>query len=443
MRFLLALVSLAFALSARAETPEDVFTKRIVPIFQSPNPSSCVQCHLSGVDLKDYIRPTHRETFLSLRDQGLVDLDNPEKSKILHLIDMGKEAKKATDIQKKNREAEFEAFAAWVKASCADKELRRAPKLKAAELARPAKPDAVIRHARQDRVLESFENTVWALRFRCAGCHTPEGIAVRRKNKPDEELGEHMAWIRPTAAETLAFLARSPLVDTKKPEKSLLLLKPLADEVKHGGGVKFLVGDQGYKAFRGFLDDYAAVVNSKYATADELPKKSKEVQFGTEAWLKIQNTPPAWADKYVAVKLFAWNAREAKWEAKPTATTDRKVWGGGKLWQHNLTLLTAPESGDATVRISNARSSPSFMMGVGQMAGRMLSPSRRSPVTIASKVWLSGSTASTCTYSSFAPPRSMWTNRPTSRPRRFAPYDAVETVCGVGLPVTAWKRMMP
>jgi hypothetical protein len=347
MRLALLLL-LAVPGSIRAETPEELFTQRIEPIFKSPNPSSCTQCHLSGVDLKDYIRPTHRETFLSLRDQGLVDLDHPEKSKILHLIDMGKDAKKATDIQKKNREAEYTAFAAWIKASAADKDLRSAPKLKATELAKPAKPDAVIRHARQDRVLDSFENTVWALRFRCVSCHTPEAVAERKRKKPEEEHGEHMAWIRPTAAETLAYLARSPLVDTKKPERSMILLKPLHDEVKHGGGVKFLVGDQGYKAFRSFLDDYAAVVNGTYAKVDELPKKPKEVQFGTQAWLKIQNTPPAWADKYVAVKLFAWNPTSKAWETKPIATTDRKVWGGGKLWQHNLTLLTAPDSADAT-----------------------------------------------------------------------------------------------
>lgn len=344
LAFVLLLVA---AHSARAETPEDVFAKRIVPIFKSPNPSSCVQCHLSGVDLKDYIRPTHRETFLSLRDQGLVDLDHPEKSKILHLIDMGKDAKKATDIQKKNREAEFEAFAAWVKASCADKELRDAPKLKAAELARPAKPDAVIRHARQDRVQDSFENTVWALRFRCVSCHTEDGAAERAKKKPTESVGEHMAWIRTTPEETLAYLVRSKLIDAKKPEKSLILLKPLHDDVKHGGGVKFLVGDQGYKAFRSFLDDYAAVVNDTYSKANELPTKPKLIQFGTQSWLKIQNTPPAWADKYVAVKLFAWNKTSNAWDTNPIATTDRKVWGGGKLWQHNLTLLTAPDSEDA------------------------------------------------------------------------------------------------
>src|SRR5688500_1083812 len=74
-----------------AETSQEVFEKRILPIFRSPDPSSCVQCHLAAVDLKNYILPSHRDTFLSLRDQGLVDLDKPEKSKILQLIEMGKE----------------------------------------------------------------------------------------------------------------------------------------------------------------------------------------------------------------------------------------------------------------------------------------------------------------------------------------------------------------
>ena len=42
-----------------------IFEKRILPIFQSAKPSSCAECHLSGVDLKDYIRPTQKETFLA------------------------------------------------------------------------------------------------------------------------------------------------------------------------------------------------------------------------------------------------------------------------------------------------------------------------------------------------------------------------------------------
>src|SRR5262245_2707990 len=91
--------------------PKEVFEKRRMPIFKSPNPSSCVQCHLSGVDLKDYILPSHEDTFASLRDRGLIDLDAPEKSKILALIQMGEGEKGATAIQEKARKAEYEAFA--------------------------------------------------------------------------------------------------------------------------------------------------------------------------------------------------------------------------------------------------------------------------------------------------------------------------------------------
>src|SRR5713226_9520452 len=125
-RFTFGITVVMFAASvARAgddkPTPKDVFEKRILPIFKSPNPSSCVQCHLAGVDLKNYILPSHRDTFLSLRDQGLIDLDNVEKSKILGLIQMGKEDKaKGAVVHQQNRVKEFEAFVSWLNASAAD-----------------------------------------------------------------------------------------------------------------------------------------------------------------------------------------------------------------------------------------------------------------------------------------------------------------------------------
>src|SRR5262245_59465590 len=122
-RAVLALLLIAPAVRAAEPTPEQVFDKRIRPLFDSPDPSSCVQCHLAGVDLKNYLRPTHRETFLSLRDQGLVDLDNPPKSRILALIDMGKEDAGAKLIHQTARKAEYEAFAAWIAASAADPNL--------------------------------------------------------------------------------------------------------------------------------------------------------------------------------------------------------------------------------------------------------------------------------------------------------------------------------
>src|SRR5687767_15837947 len=120
----LAVAALLLAPAADPVTPEQVFEKRILPIFKSPDPASCIQCHLAGVDLKNYIRPSHRETFLSLRDQGLIDLDKPENSRILALIDMGKNEKGTSLIHEKARKAEYDAFATWVKAGAADPELR-------------------------------------------------------------------------------------------------------------------------------------------------------------------------------------------------------------------------------------------------------------------------------------------------------------------------------
>src|SRR5262249_52804765 len=117
------------ASSARAEDPVKVFEQRIVPIFKSPNPSSWVQCHLAAVDLKDYILPSSTDTFLALRDQGLIDLDNPDNSKILKLINRGaNDPKTAGLIPAKQRQAEYDAFAAWIKACAADPALRNAPK---------------------------------------------------------------------------------------------------------------------------------------------------------------------------------------------------------------------------------------------------------------------------------------------------------------------------
>ena len=64
----LVLIALAIVgTELRADTPAEVFDKRILPIFRSPNPSSCVQCHLAGVDLKDYILPDAEKTYRSLR----------------------------------------------------------------------------------------------------------------------------------------------------------------------------------------------------------------------------------------------------------------------------------------------------------------------------------------------------------------------------------------
>src|SRR6187431_649698 len=100
MRRVIALVVLlAFAPTTRAaDDPAKVFEERILPIFKSPDPSSCVRCHLAAVDLKNYILPSAKDTFLALREQGLIDLDKPENSKILALINRGANDPKAAGL---------------------------------------------------------------------------------------------------------------------------------------------------------------------------------------------------------------------------------------------------------------------------------------------------------------------------------------------------------
>src|SRR5207245_894342 len=124
------------------------------------------------------------------------------------------------------RKAEYEAFAEWLKACCNDPKLCGAPKLDAKDIAKPEKPNEVIRHARKDRLLESFEQNVWAMRFRCMSCHI-EGRAENEKLK--KEHGERVAWMKKDGAEaTMTYLLNeTKLINAKDPEKSLLLLKPL------------------------------------------------------------------------------------------------------------------------------------------------------------------------------------------------------------------------
>src|SRR5262249_2503928 len=157
--------------------------------------------------------------------------------------------------------------------------------------------------------------------------------------------GERVAWIKAAGPEaTMNYLLRGKLIDVQDPAKSLLLRKPLM-EVEHKGGKKFLPGDLGYKAFRAWIEDYANIKRDRYTSAGELPNtQGQPERFGTDIWLKLNNTPPEWGDKLLQVSLFAWDAERNRWEDRPIAESDRGVWGKGKLWQHNLTLLAVKGS---------------------------------------------------------------------------------------------------
>jgi len=159
--------------------------------------------------------------------------------------------------------------------------------------------------------------------------------------------GPRMAWFKKDGPEAaLDYLLASRLIDVKNPRKSLLLLKPL-EEVEHGGGKKMLVGDQGFRLFLGFLEDFAKIKINAYPDAASLPVNAvPTARFGTNIWLKLTNTLPAWGDRLVQVDVYAKNAA-GEWEPRPIATSDRLVWGKGQQWQHMLTLLADADSARA------------------------------------------------------------------------------------------------
>ena len=367
--FAVFVVTLSATMSAsigRAQQPSplELFDQRIMPIFRSPQPSSCVQCHLSAVDLKNYILPSHAQTFVSLRDQGLIDLEFPDKSKILTLIQMGDKDldQGARLIHENTRTAEYEAFAAWIKACCVNLEMRMLPKLSAAEQARPDKPDAVIRHARKSRVVDSFIRIVWSQRLRCFPCHTPHEIdaanprhqaAIKKqkefKQQHGEELVARLRIFRETPEATMQYLIQSsratpkssiPLIDLEDPRKSLIIRKPMSkpprkneagefepapsvEPITHMGGLKMHPDDQTYKSFIAWIQDYANVVGDRYASVEDLPADN---WFASKLVLKVKSTPADWTVG-TPVQLFvhAWNDQADSWEPNPIAFTQGTV----------------------------------------------------------------------------------------------------------------------
>lgn len=313
-----------------------IFKKRILPIFRAAKPSSCAECHLSGVDLKQYIRPTQAETFASLVSAGLIDVKQPAESKLLKFIE--REPDKPSLVSAQVRQEEFAAFQAWIQAAVADPALLS---LKSDTAIGPELPTEVIRHARHDRVLASFIENIWHEVGRCAACHSPD-----RNQKQVQEHGEQVSWITLNdPAATLDYMLEGELIDAEQPDQSLILLKPTL-QVKHGGGQKMVVGDRSYKQFRRFIEDYSATVHGKYVQAEQLPAESKEISITTDIWLKIEGIPAKFDKQLLQIDLF--QQTDNGWSIHRVATSDRPVFGAKNLWQHSLSLIAQRGSPWAT-----------------------------------------------------------------------------------------------
>ncbi len=308
-----------------------IFQQRISPILNSPAKSSCTQCHLSGVELKDYIGDSQEETFASLRAAGMIDPAHPEDSKILKFIERSLE--KSTPIVEKTRKQEYEAFKAWIVA--ASKDTKLVSLAAESDQLGPSVPVQVIRHTRLDHIVQSFRESIWSEMGRCVNCHSPElnRKMVGRNGHTQEDI-DAISWIVPRdPASTLQQLFDTGNIDINDPQSSAVLTKPVGLE-EHGGGPKFALGSNTDKNFRRFLSDYAAAIKGEYKQTDQLPIQVTDLIAETGQHLRIIELSNELDGKLLRVDIYSQT--DAGLSADRVATAENPVNGNQGQWQSSI-----------------------------------------------------------------------------------------------------------
>lgn len=321
----------------------EIFNRHILPILRADKPSSCTECHFGSVQLREFIREDQGETFASLRNEGLINVKLPDRSKLLRFI--ARQPDKEDRVMAQLRRSEYQTFRAWIRAAV------REPALLAAKANKTVVgtelPVEVIRHMRSDRVLRSFVENIWSEMGRCVNCHSPE-----RNQRQVREHGEQISWVVPhDPAATLQELVDGGNIDTDSPGDSMVLLKPVGLE-DHGGGPKFAVGSRTDKNFRRFLFDYAAVINGAYRRKGDLPEPSAEISVLTGQHLRIVDLAADLDQKLLRADIYRWTGDA--WSETPWGTAENPINGKEKVWQ-SMVFLVAPRDAPRAARLRHAR----------------------------------------------------------------------------------------
>ena len=316
-----------------ASTAAAIFQSRIVPLLQSPEKSSCSECHLQGVELRDFLANDQRQTFANLRARGWIDVEQPEKSKLLEFI--SRHTNDSTPLIQRVRAAESEALKKWIVAAVREPELLNEPLPVANDLELPLE---FIQYARTDHIVSRFCEAIWSQLSRCASCHSPE-----RNQNQVKKHGEQMSWIVPRdPAATLSLLVERKLIDLEAPQDSELRTKPLG-LVEHGGGPKFVIGGQTDQKWIAFLEDYSKLKQGKLTKTDKLPTVPDRRSWLSEMQLKITDLPEAWKGRLLSLSLHLKNP-DGTWNDIPVATGDSPVNRKQLVWQHTLTVFQAVDA---------------------------------------------------------------------------------------------------
>ncbi len=264
----------AAACSSDAATA--LYTRKIEPILRDDRPTSCNQCHLSGIDLSLFVRDTPCQTMACMTKLGLVDVAAPEQSKVLSWIERAKPQSEL--ITESVIEAEYEGMLEWISYSarcggqvcpkfddpCNDKVPGAGARCDV-ELAVGtgyADPGDC-----QESTLEQlFSANVFQWRERCYPCHFSSDKTVQNAPKWIRDIDATIAnpelACAASSLETMRTVLMRGLVNLEAPAESFLLRKPLPPQLgglQHGGGPKFTgPEDPSYQTFLAWITRYGS-----------------------------------------------------------------------------------------------------------------------------------------------------------------------------------------
>jgi hypothetical protein len=246
------------------EEQGDLFERRIAPLLAEDRPTSCNECHLSGIDLSLFVGGDACRTMACMTERGLVDLERPEDSKILQWI--ARASPTSPLITGEIVQQEYDGFREWIEWSascgadacgliqnpCSDGSAEPTCTEKNTKDGKPAFVDPGDCSERTREAL--FRYRVYAWRGRCSPCHLEGGEDPPSLDIPPPKWIDEGPCDQASLA-TMRTVLASNYIDDTRPDQSLLLLKPLAESiggVPHGGGDKFHALDD--EAYRDILD---------------------------------------------------------------------------------------------------------------------------------------------------------------------------------------------
>lgn len=155
------------------EALSDMYVRYVEPFVSGAVPTSCSQCHMTGIDISLYAQDTPCATMACMVEMGAVDLQDPSGSSLLSQIQLGDPNSSVFDVDQ-----EHQAMLEWIEWSaqchgevCADVET---PACSSGTGAGSTGQNPIGDCSEDDLLLE-FWNSVIVDRGRCLTCHSDYG----------------------------------------------------------------------------------------------------------------------------------------------------------------------------------------------------------------------------------------------------------------------------